>query len=1542
MKLNRIFLLMLLYLLVLNLACPAVANESEIITEEATHVHINYIDNAIIMPFFGTGIASRSLIYGDYVPLYLSRPADFEPYITSDPPYKNIFNSAQEVIAVANDSNHPLHDQAVNFRTFAEAMLAMETKESSLKNNLSHQDIPSALHQQNVSSYEFGHTPPSSIWQYNPAESLQTPYQPNYLRQLNSSFIAPMNQWNSITYNPSEEYIEELDTLLHPVPDMSFLKDVFARSGPLGDMAEALADVATPYTFLPAIFMLGMDIYLQSQKEIGFLYPTTTGYKVSPCPESGMIMIKNDGQQMVYNITGGEGGSITNIPSGDFGTFFVDGINSFSGGIRPTVSLVNDDLVNGGRVQYNNVSSQYQSQDYSLNLESHVGISQSNLELCDTVICKIKGSGTMIMLPFKIGCWFQCEQGQTGNIKSKTTIGVRFRDDEKYYTYDLSDCALENINNFSGSAAKDQDGILMWSGVICINAEKYGKTEIEEVYLALSSSAKKTSGLNKVNCYTSLSFSPYFLRPIITLPQNLKSFPGEKVTFQTELLEKPANALVNVSWEIPSGSKPLEGYEVSYTFNKSGVYDCKLVVDPKYQPIPPAVAITDPQEQFWNTDAGKIVFPFQVEVLSPLDLKVDWNLPAYVPLNTRNHPGKELYPGRKTSFTLYVTNEGMKDFHSSENQNIPLKLSLFIDNNYNHYFEPNEKIWEKEIYDFIANSSQSFNVEQLFSLDKKENDPTDKTIAYEPNFHDCQLEVSTLAEEEKKGNNIIRYTIEFISSPELDSTPPDFALENVHFSVDQYNNIEVNFDLAEKSGTKQIISKWNEYHKSAPFIPEWGPIFYELWLRDRYYVNILLKSGEISTLSYQETKSVQLDRINLNYIPAGRYYLYLGINRDVTIPESRWDNNDGFMDWFTLTDDKKLPWFTKGGDRGHTGWKKFNLKPPLITDWVIETEGVPVDMVCNSENFYVLTTSGTIEKYNASGEPQYSIEGFDGTPLQSSVMLLLIHPDTENERLLAFSDDYRLVMIDTQTGNKIWTSNHIFTKANYSRSLDYDGYYLLAGWPIALYRLDATMGEPALLWETDKNGSGEVFLLDNYILAGQYLYHLSGEEGEHFEWMGEEVVRYQQNLFTDGYGYNYLTGQRSDLEQIKDLGSIFSDKIIAGRKMQCLNYQGNQQWSLPDEIEQEYYDADSTSQSIDVSIKPDTINLWDDGSGYAYCINDGYQLLSVNLVNGQPVWYREFVETPDSLKNLKETYPGYLVSPQLSLKNAFHQTPLNMAEGFAANITRIIPFQNSLLVGTVGKKVYSLSSSNLDHLEVQGYIPSVFYGPSKLKVRTVAVNDGEAEILLEDKITVTGDSVTENNPKLRYYHTQEEISLPVRLPDSEKIIVDYPETPSIVSNNFLFVDVQTLSPRITVPLEVDNIQSRRRISQKDVPPGEDFVLTMDEEAEVLYKPKNRKNSVSFYYSGYGQEDVSQVLYEHSYNLGVGIRDIRLLLDEYEYINLYVHVPEEIVSGDFSVKINEEPYHDWSLYEHTIIINCLNAFLEQNNNQLNIIILKITE
>ncbi|MBE3090002.1 MAG: PKD domain-containing protein, partial [Actinobacteria bacterium] len=725
-----------------------------------------YIDNAIIPPFFGTDTVNRALIYGDYIPLYVSDPSTFNPYPISqlyDPPYKILSSSAEGLISICEDGSHPDHYSALQWRPMAEALLSMDNKKNQVRDNLESSSLNNALdiNHLGISSYTIEGENPSSVWKYDSVNSLQRLYNPDYLMRQDARIIAPMNQWNSITYNPDEEYIEELDELLHPVPDMSFLKEVFGRSGPLGDLGSALADVATPYTFLPAIFMLGMDIYLKSQKEIGFLYPHITDYEIdyelSPCPESGMIMIKNNGQQMIYNISVGKSGTIKNIPSGDFGTFFVDAVNSFSGGIRPSVSLINDDMLNGGRVQYqyNDISSEYQSQDYSLNLESHVGVAQNNLELCDTVICKIQGSGRIAMIPFKIGSWFKCDQDQKGDIKSKTTIGVRFKDDDKYYTYDLADCALNNINN---SVSANQNGILMWSGVISIDAEEYGKSEIEEIYLALNSSAKKTFGLNKVNCYTSLSFSPYFLKPIISLPDDIETYPGETITFQTELLETLTDATVDISWQIGGDNGIiLEGNPATYTFNQPGDYQIQMIVDPQTHPRSPETQVTDPAQQFWNTDAGKMVWSFQVKVLPPVDLEVSWEMSPCFPLNSKNYPGHLFYPypGRKSSFIFYLTNKGNKDFLIAENDSSspPLTLSFYIDRDDNQIFSPQELVWSKEITGVAAQSSVFFNLEKIFSMDKLEGDLSDDQPIYKAGFHQCKLQVNPLSQELNQENN---------------------------------------------------------------------------------------------------------------------------------------------------------------------------------------------------------------------------------------------------------------------------------------------------------------------------------------------------------------------------------------------------------------------------------------------------------------------------------------------------------------------------------------------------------------------------------------------------------------------------------------------------------------------------------------------------------------------------------------------------------------------------------------------------------------------
>ena len=287
------------------------------------------------------------------------------------------------------------------------------------------------------------------------------------------------------------------------------------------------------------------------------------------------------------------------------------------------------------------------------------------------------------------------------------------------------------------------------------------------------------------------------------------------------------------------------------------------------------------------------------------------------------------------------------------------------------------------------------------------------------------------------------------------------------------------------------------------------------------------------------------------------------------------------------------------------------------------------------------------------------------------------------------------------------------------------------------------------------------------------------------------------------------------------------------------------------------------------------------------------------------------------------------------------QSALTRGEGFSVNIQKIIPFQNSLLIGTIDGKIYRLSTAHLDHLEVQGYIPSIFYGPSsRLKVKIQAFNEPGVEIPLEDKIVVTGDYIDQNHP--RYYYVQEEISLPVGLPDSKMYLVDYPNPPFIVTDNFNFIDIQTLSPRISVPLVIENIQSRPLIRKDKAQAGKETELSMNEEAQLKYKPKNSNNDIRLWYDDYGKEDLSQVVYEHSYHIIVGIRDALDIPKDYDFIDLQINLPEGMDTDNLTVKINNELYSSWSLSGNLLIIHCLNAFLEQNTNNLTIIILKSTE
>jgi hypothetical protein len=1534
----------ILLLLILNPLTSWGNQDEQVYTySEEQHFHRKYFNNAIIPPFFGEDVVNRVLVYGDYVPCYLSQSESFNPYPTSGtPPYKNIFGTAQEVINAAKDSNNPYHVIAVNCLDFAESMLAMEQKEIAIKNSLSQQTIETAIYQLSNFAYNWEGLPPSSIWFYNPNDSLQAPYQPEILMSEDATFIAPVNQWNHITYNPAENYVEAFDELLHPVPDMSFLDGIYNNHGPMWELGTAMADIANPYTILPALFLMGFDLYNQSQQKIDFLYPTTTGHEFSVFPESGMIMIKNNDRQMVYTITGGEGGSFTNIPSGDSGILFVYAVNAFGGSFRPKVSLTDSDLVQGNQVKYNQVPEEYQDRDYSLNLESHVGVSQNEKWLHDTVVCQIQGEGRLIMIPFKIGCRVVGKVDQVGDIISKTEVGIHFKDNEKIYTCPLADCLLENI-------AGTQDDILMWSGIAIFDALEYGQEEIEEIYLTVQSGAIKRSGLDKFHCYTSLSFSPYFLKPIVTLPHNIETFPGEIVTFQTEILEQMPNATVDVSWNVFDSENILQGETVTYNFDQPGLYQVEMIIDPQFQPLPPLVEIENKDQLFWNTETGKMIWPFTVKVLSPVELEVGWQLPPCFPLNTSNYPGQMYFPNRSSQMKFWVTNNGSMDYDSQSNETLPpLEIKFFIDRNDNLGFSEDELVWSQELESINSQASSFFNVEEFFSMDRMEGIEEREAVIYSSGEHLCQCQVTTLSQEMDQENNSIQQKMEFVISPEL--ATPDFSIENAQFDIDAYRNLDLNFFLKENCQDISIVEKWKSFYpEDIESIPQWGPVNYEVWIKNGKGYEKILSSGEIESVHYQENKEVDITNLNLYYVPSGNYSLEVNVNRGENPVESNWENNYVFLNRFTLASDSGKPWYTRGGDSSRSYWKNSSLIPPLITDWTVETSGVPVALVCNEEDFFVLTTEGKLEKYHADGVKQYSLDGFDGH-LIGFASLMLVYPGSVNEKILIFSDDNHLKLLNTQDGNLLWTSQEEFSPKNYGfnsknsslhcHCLDYNGQYLLAAWPLTLYRFNESMNVPELLWQQEEKGNkGEVFLLGQQILAGQRIYSLEGEEIDRLHWMQGNALRFQDFIYSDEKRINIRSGQVEEIEGLKNLMAQFGNRILAGNPLQCFDSEGNILWSSHKEVSMNN-DQESICRFSDSFLiwntKPPVI-LGDQNQGYAYFINHNHQLLAVDLEDGKPFWYREFATPHDEAKenmddnidicDIYETQT-YLSSPQI-----------------AAKISDIIPFQNSLLVGTFNHKIYRLSSTPVDHLVVRGTIPPEIYRLSILKVSIKAEDENGSEVPLEDKLFVLTDADSSSNRVFdQLQQIGETIGLPLTISNEEKAFVKYPMEPYKVSKQFQFADVQMFSNPLSVSLEIDNILSIIEISKKDAEVEKITSIALDSEAELSYKPRREKNGISLSYNGYGIEDVDQLIYPHGYRIGVSRRSNADIPNILEWIDFMVYLPESIQdTSQIKIKVNEhiieqEPEIFW-IEGNTLHINCLKFYEKEEHSGLRIYVLK---
>jgi len=1506
----------------------------------ASAVHVHYVDNAIIPPYLGTDTVNRTLVYGDYVPVYMSRPNRFNPYPTSDPPYRNLWPNAQAVIAAAENASDPLHAQAVNFRPMAEALLAMESRRDALLSYLTARTLPPALGPFQFFRIQFNGLPPSSAWSHDPPNSLQAPYHPQTLRSLDATFIAPMNQWNSVTFNPSEEYIEALDEILHPVPDLSFLQGIFNQHGPLWEFGTALADIATPWNFLPALLMMGFDLYLSSQQEIGFLHPTPTGHALAPMPGSGLVMIKKGANQMIYDIAGGDGGAVRNIPSGDYGIFFVEAVNAFGGELRPTSGLTNADRLEGGRIGYAGVPDEFRDRDLALNLESHVGVGQTGKWLYDTVVCRIEGSGTLVMIPFKIGCWFESRAGQEGDLLSQVKVGVRFKNGQVIHSRALSDCRLEGVR-------EARNGVLMWSGTAIFDAQEYGEEEIVEIYLTSHSGALRKQGLNPFDCRTSVSFSPYFLKPIVEVPVDREAYPGEPVTFQTRWVERPAGALVDVRWKRLDTGTVLEGDTAVHTFPSPGAYRVQMIVDPRYDPRPPAVKVTDEKEIFWNSPAGRMEWTFGVDVLPPVDLEVGWELPACVPLNTRGRPGVDVFPGRAAAFKVFVTNKGNRDFAASPGggPSETLELGLFVDRDRNTIFASDEKIWSTTVDRLAAKSSTFFNLDETFCLDRTAGDTAGQTPVYTAGRYAFRLQATILSQETNTANNALQAEREFVRPPEM--AIPDFAVENPVRTVDAYRNLALSFTLADHSPSEADFDKWRSCRPGDAAVPQWGPVSYQVDVADGHGFQRILAQGSVDLVRFHETIPFRFDPWNLQSLPAGRYYVRVTVNGTNNPAESNSLNNTATLDWFELSDEAGLPWAMRGGDRGHGGWKNRDVRPPLLTEWTAATTGFPVAVVSDDENIFVLTAAGTLEKFTPAGERLYSRTGFDGTPIRNAALVLL-HPGTDGMRILAFTSECRMTLVDPASGQIVWTSAETFVPTvfgsesrprDFGRAVDYDGRRLAAGWPLTLYRLEAAGSAPALAWRADYDAGGELFLLENSILAGHRLYAYGGEILERLTWMSSAALRRQGVVYSGRKRYDTGGGTTADWPDLSQPGGLLPEGILTIPHPRRLAVDGTVRWTMPGRIPLPHFPS-STGRSLSVYASAEPVLLGDGQTGVVYLVNHGHQLLAVDLAGGAPLWYREFVLPSGRIEELRTGLPPDM-SRRLGTGRLIHQTPLNMAEGMAVDITTLIPFQNSLLVGTIDGLLRRLSPVPAVRLAVEGFIPSRFFGASRISVRVKALDGQGGEVALEDKITVTGPGL--DNVGGRLYRTGEEIRLNIDLPEKVRRVVDLPEEPAAGSNEFAFIDVQDLSAGIRGALRVENILPSLRAAAKDPRPGERTVLAVDSDADLAFVPRSERGRPVLQYVGFGNEDARRVVFEHGFLISISRTAKERLEDLYESIEFHAALPQGTDASGLRLKADDRIYDSasgvWAAEGHVLTVDVLALLTKSDDNSLRLYILR---
>ncbi|MEA2021003.1 MAG: hypothetical protein U9N08_00840 [Candidatus Caldatribacteriota bacterium] len=936
--------------------------------------------------------------------------------------------------------------------------------------------------------------------------------------------------------------------------------------------------------------------------------------------------------------------------------------------------------------------------------------------------------------------------------------------------------------------------------------------------------------------------------------------------------------------------------------------------------------------------------PTRVE--SGYEFEIGWQLPPCFALNTSHHSEEACFPGRSSQMKFWVTNYGSMDYDSQENDATlpPLEIIFFIDRNDDLNFSENELVWSEELEGIASQASSFFNVEEFFFMDTVDGIEDGEVAVYLPGKHLCQCQVTTLSQEIDQENNSIQQEMDFVISPEL--AIPDFSIENACFNIDDYRNLDLYFFFKESSNDFSIAEIWRSFYPEESYNLEWGPINYDIWIKNEEGYEVKIYSGIMESIGSLEGKAAGTDNLNLYYVPAGDYYLEIIINQEHNPLESNWNNNSVILDSFNLEDNSERPWYTRGGDTSRSYWKNGSLKPPLITDWTIETSGIPVAMVCNEEDFFVLTTEGKLEKYHADGLKQYSLDGFDGHPIDFA-SLLLVYPGSSNEKMLIFGANNRLKLLDTQDGNLLWTSQEEFFPTVYGknndylshskRCLDYNGQFLLAAWPLTLYSFNETMDAPELLWQQEEKDRGEVFLLGQKILAGQRIYslELEGEEIDRLQWVHQNALRFQEFIYSNRKRVNFLNGQVEEIDALNQPKAQFENRILNGNTLQCFDNLGNALWEMPKKIPKECYLEKSAYLNWNIFSKKNSIVIGNQEQGFIYMANQNYQLMAFNLESGMPVWYREFVTPHENTESVKNKIPDNIVK-QLKLGSALHQTPLNMAIGFAYNISDMIPFQDSLLVGTFENKIYRLSSSGVDRLEVRGTIPSKIYRSSNLKLSIASENESGSEVPLEDKIMVMDDGTSSHSVFGHYYQIGNTIELPLTISDKEKLSVEYPEEPYAVSKQFQFTDVQMFSSSLSVPLEIDNILSIIKISKKDAEAGKITSIALNSEAELSYKPKREKNKISLYYNGYGSEDVDCLIYPHGYQVGVSRRSNADIPNIFQRIILTIFLPEEMQdTSQIKIKVNGNSFNqDSALFwieGQELQINCLQLYAYGNED-----------